>query len=519
MDSNQWITTKKLAEIKNISERAIRKAISNNKYIARKCSKSYEILVTSLEEIIREKLTNEPEILHPLIDLKKEVPECEKQIALAKYELIQKWNAYKTQSNKSKTKAGKEFLEMYNQGFLYEKLYSKIGNVAIGTIYQWRKKLQDYEDNWQVLIKDYSFGEKTRKNSLKTVEQETFLKYLLSQNKFSIGKATKLTKHTLIEHGIKDLSCDMTYRRFANKYKKENYDTWVFAREGSKALKDKVMPYIKRDISMLEVGEVLIADGHRLAFQVINPFTGKPCRPTIVAYQDWKSGSMVGFEIMVEENTQCIASALRNSIINLGKIPQFCYQDNGKAFRANYFEGLTGLFTNLGIQPVFAKPYNAKAKVIERFWREFQDSFERLLPSFMGSGINDKPAYLMRNEKFHKSSHCNFIPTIEQVIQILNKWLCFHYSQPCVNVYGKTIGEVFELGRGSGVDVARLDDLMMIQEIKNIGRNGIRFLKSDYFSEELYGFKDRVIIKYSMFDLTQPEYLFLWLEWDMLIKN
>lgn len=36
MDSNQWITTKKLAEIKNISERAIRKSISNNKYIANK---------------------------------------------------------------------------------------------------------------------------------------------------------------------------------------------------------------------------------------------------------------------------------------------------------------------------------------------------------------------------------------------------------------------------------------------------------------------------------------------------
>lgn len=50
-----WITTKELAQIKGITERAVRKAINKNKYIFRKCSKSYEILVTSLEENVRKK--------------------------------------------------------------------------------------------------------------------------------------------------------------------------------------------------------------------------------------------------------------------------------------------------------------------------------------------------------------------------------------------------------------------------------------------------------------------------------
>ncbi len=52
-----WITTKELAVIKGVSERAVRKAISKNKYVIRKCSKSYEILVTSLEENVGEKIT------------------------------------------------------------------------------------------------------------------------------------------------------------------------------------------------------------------------------------------------------------------------------------------------------------------------------------------------------------------------------------------------------------------------------------------------------------------------------
>ena len=38
-------------------------------------------------------------------------------------------------------------------------------------------------------------------------------------------------------------------------------------------------------------------------------------------------------------------------------------------------------------------------KVIERFFKEFQEGFEKLMPSYVGSSIINKPAYLKRNEK------------------------------------------------------------------------------------------------------------------------
>jgi len=503
MNSQQWITTKKLAEIKNVSERAVRKSIQKNKYVVRKCSRSYEILITSLEENVREKLTLEDEKQLPVVIENIEVPESEKKLALAKFELIQKWNEYRNGVKKHKTEAGKEFLQMYNQKLLHTNLFDVVGSVAIGTIYQWNKNLIKNDNNWHSLVNNYTFGEKTIKTKLKPYEEQMFLSYLLNPNQYNIGKAIKMTKYCLEKRGITDFSCDMSYRRFAKKYQKEHYDTWVFAREGSKALKDKVIPYIPRDISMLEVGDVLIADGHRLAINILNPFTGKPARPMLIVYQDWKSTALVGFEIMFEESTQAIASALRNSIINLGKIPQFCYQDNGKAFKAEYFEGISGLFANLGITSISAQPYNAKAKPIERFFREIQDTFERLFPSFVGSNVYNKPAYLKRNEKFHAEHHNEYIPTVEETIQVLNKWLDFHYSQSCPHVKGKTIGEVFESGKGSGVDISRLDDLMMVQEIKNIRRNGITFLKFDYYDPTLYGLREQVIIKYSLFDLSE----------------
>ncbi len=502
--NTDWITTKELAEIKGISERAVRKAISKNKYVIRKCSKSYEILVTSLEENVREKVTTVKEKSALTVPISYVVPETQKKLALAKYDLIKKWDEFRT-GKKNKTIAGKDFLEAYNHNCICEELFNVVGKVAIGTIYEWHKKLRTYNDDWHCLINNYTFGEKTKKYAMSAEEEAELLKNLLHPNQLNIGKAIKLTKLALKERGFENLCCDLTYRRFANNYKNEHYNTWIEAREGNKALHDKVLPYITRDVSKLDVGDVIVGDGHRLSFFIKHPYTGKPVRPMMVAYQDWKSGGFVGFEIMLEENTQCIASALRNSIINLGKVPKFVYQDNGKAFKAKYFieNGLSGLFTNLGIQPVYAKPYNAKAKPIERLFRELQDSCEVLLPSYSGTSIIKKPAQLKRNEKLHKALYKVNIPTLEQVTNFIKNWLIkYHYEQPCPHVKGKTIGEVLECGKGEGVNLETLDDLMMAREIKKIYRNGILFLKNNYYDEALFGYKKEVIIKYSLFNLS-----------------
>lgn len=261
------------------------------------------------------------------------------------------------------------------------------------------------------MIGNYNYTAKgCYRTSLNENEIKIFLNILLSPNKFSIGRAITLTQYILKENNAENIPTEVAFRRYAKWYKANNLDKWTFARDGMKALKDKVEPYIVRDTSMLEVGQVLVADGHTLNIQVINPFTGKPSRATLIVFLDWKSGGLVGYDIMLEENTQCIASALRNSIINLNMIPKIVYQNNGRAFRAKYFTddkgftelGFQGLYSKLGIETVFARPYNVRAKVIERFFKEFQESFEKLLPSYVGSNIQNKPAYMMRNEKLHK---------------------------------------------------------------------------------------------------------------------
>ncbi len=522
-----WLTTDVVAKLKGITERAVRIAIRKEKYISKtyntRGGKSYKVLLPSLEPKFQQKYLDQYYKNMVLSDSQQElanaeprqekiIPEHIKKIALTRLDLLKLWYKFRKETGIVK-EANKNFLQLYNSGEFYSNIFEILGKVSIGTLYRWKQALGGFEsDDWTRLVPEYNYSRETEyRTSLNDEEIRIFMKLLLNQNRFSIGKAISLTKHILKTKGLEITARDITFRRYAEYFKRYNYDKWILVREGQKVLRDKVEPFIVRDASTLEVGSVLIADGHRLNFQVINPFSGKPARASLVGFLDWKSTALVGFEIMIEENTQCIASALRNSIINLGRIPDIVYQDNGKAFKSKFFQGnedfkelgFNGIYGKLGIKSVFAAPYNARAKVIERFFLEFQESFEKLLPSYIGSSIENKPAYLKRNEKLHKEIHSGYVPTIQEAVHLINCWLDYKHSQPCPNVAGKTVAEVLaEAQTEQSIDEQELDDLMMAQEVKNIGRNGIRFLKSDYFDDTLYGLRDKAIIKYSLFDLS-----------------
>ena len=459
-------------------------------------------------------------------------PEKSKKIALARLDIVHQWLDFRKKST-NKLQADYDFVNLHNTSNSH--LFDILGKISRGTLHRWKNILNGTED-YTKLIPQYKYAKVDEYRTCLTDEEiKIFMGLLLHPNRLCIGKAIALTKYKLQQQGQSYFPADITFRKYANWFKKNNYDKWILARDGEKALSDKVEPYIKRDASLLEVGDILVADGHNLAFNVINPFTGKPTRATLVGFLDWKSTALVGYEIMLEENTQCIASALRNSIINLDMIPKIVYRDNGRAFRAKYFNddrgfselGFNGLYSKLGIETVFARPYNARAKVIERFFKEFQESFEKLLPSYVGSNIQNKPAYMMRNEKLHKrlagrvrsafaeqntqtrltpankqQIHNDFVPTLDETIKMIDMWLNFKNSQPCPNAPDKTIAEVLESRKRQNVDINLLDDLMLATEVKTIQRNGIRFLNCDYFDERLYGFKSKVLIKYNLFDLT-----------------
>lgn len=529
MKNEEYIDINKIAELKGLkSNRSLRLAIQKGKYIAREVKvfggKSYEILYSSLEPEIQEKFQDELikeatqsncTALVPInnINNKNFITESAKLTALARVDIVKALQNMRAKY-KTKKEADSIFLDLYNSGMYLPKIHKFIGSISIGTLHRWIWAYEDNED-YRVLLPNYKYTKQGEYNTILTqVMKDIFIKFLLHPNKFSVTKAIKLTQHILEKKGIENIPHVITFRRYAEHYKKNNYSRWILFREGEKAYHDKVEAYIERDISKLEVGDVLIADGHTLNFQVINPFTGKPTRATLVGFLDWKSTALVGYEIMMSENTQCIASALRNAIINLGMIPKVVYQDNGRAFKAKYFqscdfdeEGFNGIYANLGIKSVFAKPYNARAKVIERFFLEFQEEFEKMMPSYIGTSIENKPAWMKRGEKLHRDMHKkltnNYIPTVQELIKYIDCWLDFHNSKPCPNAPQISIKQCLNSVQKQEIDKNILNDLMMKTEVRTINKHGITFLGLHYRSDSILGLRDSVYIRYSLFDLTK----------------
>ncbi len=517
---DEYIRINEIARIKGLkSTRSIRLAINQGKYIAREVEvnggKSYEILYSSLEPDIQDKLDEEElksTALVPLGNKVNFVSENAKLTALARVDIVTALYNIR-QKYPTKKEADSVFLDLYNSGMYLPQIYKFVGSISIGTLHRWVKMFEDY--GIEGLLQKRKTNRQVEYNTILNEEmKQIFLKYLLHPNKFSIGKAINLTKHILEKREYENIPCNLTFRRFAENFKKNNYSKWVLFREGEKAYHDKIEPYIERDISKLEVGDILIADGHVLNFQIINPFTGKPTRATLVGFLDWKSTALVGYEIMMSENTQCIASALRNAILNLGIIPKVVYQDNGKAFKSKYFqnvdfdeEGFNGVYANLGIRSVFAKPYNARAKVIERFFLEFQEEFEKMMTSYIGTSIEDKPAWLKRGERLHRDMHKkltnNYIPTVQETIKFIDCWLEFHNSKPCPNDRSKTIQEMLNEISKEKIDKNILNDLMMKTEARTINKHGITFLGMHYRSDYLLDLREKVFIKYSLFDLSK----------------
>lgn len=521
---DEYIDIQTLAQIKGLKNtRSLRIEINKgakSKYIAREVKiqggKSYEILIATLEPEVQEAIQNLKIKENQLVPIKNDsnqltfVSENARLRGLAKIDLINHLLDFR-KKYKIQKEADRTFLDLYNSGEYLKQIFKVLGTTSRGTLCRWLAAYKNGED----LCSKYKYTKIDEYNSSLTPEMiNVFLKFLLHPNKFKVGKAISLTIHVLEKEGMEYIPAPVTFRRYANNFRKIHYDKWVLMREGEKAFDDKVMPYIERDLSQLEVGDVLVADGHRLNFQVINPFTGKPTRATLVGFLDWKSGALVGYEIMMEENTQCIASALRNAILNLGLIPKVVYQDNGRAFKAKYFqhcnfdeEGFSGVYQNLGIKSVFAKPMNAKAKVIERFFLEFQEEFEKMMPSYTGTSIQDKPPRLLRGEKFHKKIHeqttKNKVPTVQEAIKLIDYWLEYHNSKPCINIPKMTVKQVLNSVEKQKINVHSLDYLMMKTEVKTIHRNGVRFLGFNYYSDALFGLRDRVLIRYSLFDLTK----------------
>lgn len=310
------------------------------------------------------------------------------------------------------------------------------------------------------------------------------------------------------KHEDIEVPSDATIRRFVDRYMSECFDEYTLWREGKKAWNDKCAISILRDWNCVQVGDVVIADGHVLNFETINPETGKPKRMTLLLFYDGASNAPLGWEIMPTENTACISSAFRRACIYLGKYPRVIYIDNGKAFRSKFFKGTSdfeqagflGLYRELGCEVTHAWRYHGQSKTIERFFGTLHD-LEVSIPSYTGNCIAAKPPRMHRGEDLHRRLYKQMGGkplTLEETHIVLTSWFEKYMNTPQhrTHLKGKTPLDVLEPGRGPGVDLEKLNKLMLQKTIRTVSKDGIRHQGKLYWHEALRARRHEVVIRY-----------------------
>jgi putative transposase len=425
------------------------------------------------------------------------------RIANLRFAVIQAFNEEAAKNHRPRKEIIPNFLSLYNSGHLLPDIHSEIKHIKRSTLYNWLQLCE--QGGIDALVPQYRG---VQGSEILSGERDYLLKFLLKDNKPKISDGIRECKRYLGQYSTSGPS---SLRRFINQFKTQYHDVWTLRRGGEKAWNDEDAPYQDRDPMLLNVGDVVVADGHKLNVSVVDPLTGKKRRATLVLFWDWKSTYPLGWEIMFSENIQCIAVALRNALLTLGKIPGNIYIDNGRAFLAKIFTRkirieeteIPGMIARLGSQYRRAMPYHGQSKPIERFFLIINDRLERRLPSYMGSSIKDKPAYLLRNEPLAKQLHDNWVPTVDDVFNIMLQWREEYIDEPRPRRQGLTARQIFDEGKGAGLDPKALCFLMMAIEVKRVSRSRFTFAGVDWEGPCIYGFKGRVIIRYSLSDFSK----------------
>ncbi len=231
---------------------------------------------------------------------------------------------------------------------------------------------------------------------------------------------------------------------------------------------------------------------------------------------DWASRYPVGASLANSEDSEHILMALRNGILHWKGRPKYVYLDNGRAFKSKLFhqnwekhnleEELCGIFPRLDISAVFAKAYNARAKVVERFFNTFQEDFERFMDTFRGSGIGDKPAFLMRNEKWIQKLKKREPLTVEQAKQFMAIYFQELYGKtPHGGLKAKTPLEVFrsaEVPENRKIESSELNFMMLKVDERKVRGNGIQLSNVIYYHDYLMNYVgQKVSLRYDLMDM------------------
>ena len=516
-----YLTTAEAAELRGCTERYIRMLILDGKIEGKKVlsSNNREKLFVDLssltqqeqlryykshgKEIPEELLPKrKPKAVRPHKELDEFTANQREEIALW-IGILKAWDEYCKKSKLQKVPATEKFVQVQ------QKINPGL-NISKGILY--RKKSALKADDLAGLI-DNRGSWKKGTSSIPDIAWECFLYFYLDQAQYSIQACMEYTEMWLQQEAPEYLplpNYSSFYRRVQTDIPKP---LEIMGREGMKAFNDRCGTYIRRTYEGMMSNEWWIADNH--TFDVMTKGKdGQIHRLYLTAFFDARSGIFTGCYVTSAPSSQATLIALRKGILKYG-IPENIYVDNGREFLTRDVGGLghrqkkstknefnpPPVFQRLGIHMTNAIVRNAKAKIIERRFRDVKERLSKLFSTYTGGNVLEKP------ERLKSVLKSDSVPTDEEFTKAVEDILTYYfneraYSGAVSKDSGKTRMRVFEENLHEKRVASEADlNLLLMRSTRSqkVGRRGVHVkiagesidytcdeLKTLYFDKSVY---------------------------------
>ena len=297
-----------------------------------------------------------------------------------------------------------------------------------------RRKWELYRAHGEVALADFRGRTRETGRDIHEVAYSVFMQWWLDEAEPTVTAVHRLTEDfaKLRMPELLPLPSASTFRRAV----KELPEPIIkFFRKGQKAFEDDCMPFIIRTYQGFDSNEIWSADYHTLDFFVRDDISGKVYRPHLIAWIDVRSRRVLSVTLMETSNSDGTVIGFRKAVKRFG-VPWAVYLDNGNEFLvrdfggkgrrrsdANAQYGMT-ILERLGVAMHNAKVRNAKAKVIERVFRDITFDFSKFVKTYTGGNPGDRPERLTQLLKNEKN-----IPPLSQVREWLEVYIEGHYNQ------------------------------------------------------------------------------------------
>lgn len=407
---------------------------------------------------------------------------------------INAWDEYCAKSKLQKVASTEKFVQI-------QQVTNPDLNISKGILY--RKKAALKADDLAGLV-DNRGSWKKGKSTIPEEVWQCFMSFYLDEAQHPIKACYEYTEMWMRQEAPQFLplpSYAAFYRKVQTAIPKP---VEVLGRQGEKAFRDRCAPYIKRTYEGMASNEWWIADNHTFDVQTQGE-NGGLHRLYLTAFFDARSGIFTGCYVTDAPSSQATLIALRKGILKYG-IPDNIYVDNGREFLTFDVGGLghrtkksqkdkfspPPVFERLGIKMTNAIVRNAKAKIIERRFRDVKDRLSRLFPTYTGGNVVERPERL---KKVIKDS--DNIPTDFEFTQAVEDILTYYmnekpYSGAVNSDTGKSRMQVYKENLSVKRVAAEEDlNLMLMRSTRSqkVGRRGVHITiageKLDYFNDEL----------------------------------